>query len=100
MNVLWIDDIRKVPDIYKNDDVTVVTNYYDAINFIDVGWTYKWDIIDFDHDIGEDKTGYDIAKYIIESGLKIGAFRIHSANPVGRYNISQLLTHYGYEELP
>jgi hypothetical protein len=26
-------------------------------------------------------------------------FKIHSANPVGHFNISQLLTHYGYKEL-
>ena len=49
---------------------------------------------------GEEKTGYDIAKYIVASNIKIKeGFKIHSANPIGRYNISQLLTHYGYQEL-
>ena len=99
MNILWIDDVRKVPEKYENDEVTIATNYYDAINFIDVGWTFPWDIVDFDHDIGTEGSGYDIAKYIVESELKIGGFRIHSQNPVGVSNIRQLLTHYGYKEV-
>ena len=53
----------------------------------------------FDHDLGVDKTGYDVAKYIVEHQIEIKGFKIHSANPVGRFNIRQLMTHYGYKEL-
>ena len=59
----------------------------------------NYDIISLDHDLGEDKTGYDIAKYIVENQIKVGAVAIHSANPVGKFNINQLLTHYGYKVL-
>ena len=44
-------------------------------------------------------TGYDIAKYIIINQIKINVIAIHSANPVGRFNIEQLLSHYGYNIL-
>lgn len=53
----------------------------------------------FDSDLGETKSGYDIAKYLVENQIKIGAFRIHSMNVVGKKNISELLTHYGYIEI-
>lgn len=56
-------------------------------------------IIDLDHDLGCKKTGYDIAKWIVNSGYQNIRFHVHSANPVGRRNIVELLTHYGYEEV-
>ena len=55
-------------------------------------------VIDFDHDLGEGKTGYDIAKWLIEYNY-FGKFRIHSMNPVGANNIRQLLKHYGWTEV-
>ena len=54
-------------------------------------------ILDFDHDLGLGKTGYDIAKYIIENDIAIQGFKIHSMNVVGRKNIHDLLIHYGYK---
>lgn len=97
-NYLYIDDIRKVnKDLFNKFNIYIVKNYNEAINILN---NYDIDIIDLDHDLGEEKTGYDIAKYIVVSNIKIKeGFKIHSANPVGRYNISQLLTHYGYREL-
>ena len=56
-------------------------------------------VIDLDHDLGLGKTGYDIAKYIVENHIELYGFQIHSCNPVGQYNIRQLLTHYGYKEI-
>ena len=53
--------------------------------------------IEFDHDLGEKETGYDVAKFIVENKLPILGFGVHSMNPVGASNIIQLLTHYGYE---
>ena len=55
-------------------------------------------VVDFDHDLGEDKTGYDIAKWLVEYNY-FGKFRIHSMNPVGANNIRQLLKHYGWTEI-
>ena len=56
-------------------------------------------IIDFDHDLGLGKTGYDVAKYIVENDIAIEGFKVHSMNVVGVSNIRQLLIHYGYKEI-
>lgn len=45
---------------------------------------------------GESKSGYDVAKYIVEHKINIGSFRVHSQNPVGKFNIEQLMERYGY----
>jgi hypothetical protein len=56
--------------------------------------------IAFDHDLGEGKTGMDCVKLLIEMDIDHGilssrfAFTIHSANPVGRKNMSDLLMNY------
>ena len=93
---LFIDDLRMFNKI-NNYDLYIVRNYEVAISTLKIN---SFDIISFDHDLGEEKTGYDIAKYIVENDIKIKeGFKIHSANPVGRFNISQLLNHYGYKEL-
>ena len=96
MKVLYVDDIR-FPEYFHQigAEITVARTYDEAIQYIDD----NYDIISLDHDLGEDKTGYDIAKYIVENQIKVGAVDIHSANPVGRFNINQLLTHYGYKVL-
>jgi hypothetical protein len=57
------------------------------------------DEISFDHDLGENtKTGYDCAKWICEycwtNGLPIPNWNVHSANPVGRDNIIQLMENF------
>lgn len=101
MRILFIDDIRNPFDyIDRNSEGTflvIARNEYQAIEALK---DYTFDIIFFDHDLGEDRTGYDIAKWIVENNIEIKkGFKIVSANPVGRFNISQLLNHYGYQEL-
>ena len=98
---LYIDDIR-VP---KNDGFVVVRSFEEAVEFINKFGIPKY--ISFDHDLGCDKngklykTGYDFAKYLIESDLdniatfpKNFTFNVHSANPVGKENIENLLKNY------
>lgn len=95
MKVLYVDDIR-FPEYFHQigAEITVARTYDEAIQYIDD----SYDIISLDHDLGEDKTGYDIAKYIVENNIKIArGFKVHSANPVGKFNIEQLLTHYKYK---
>ena len=90
---LFIDDVR---EHFFNETiglVDVARTYNQAIEFLNIKY---YDVVSFDHDLGEEKTGYDIAKYIIENQIQIGSFYIHSANPVGRKNIEELLLHYGY----
>lgn len=97
---IYVDDLRNCPeDIQKDYPVVTCRSYAATIDMIEFSQEKKWKIfIDLDHDLGEDKTGYDICKYIVENKIKNVEFRIHSANPVGRINMSQLLTHYGYAE--
>lgn len=94
-NYLYIDDIR-MPNIINGYQLYVARNYNEAIQALTQQY---FDIVSFDSDLGETKSGYDIAKYLVENQIKIGAFRIHSMNVVGKKNISELLTHYGYIEI-
>ena len=98
MKVLFIDDIRNPFNYIKDvNEVCIIQakTYSAAIQALE---DFTFDIIFFDHDLGEEKTGYDIAKYIVENQIEIkDGFKIHSANVVGRKNIYELLTHYGYQ---
>lgn len=100
MKVLFIDDIRNPFDYIDNVDgvyVAIARTVHEALEELK---DLTFDIIYFDHDLGEDRTGYDIAKYIVEHNIPINkGFKIVSSNPVGRFNISQLLKHYGYTEI-
>lgn len=93
---LFIDDIR-MPHKANGYQLYVARSYDEAIYALS---QQEFDIISFDNDIGVGKTGYDIAKYIVENSIKIKeGFFVHSSNPVGKFNIIQLLTHYGYKEI-
>lgn len=92
--ILFVDDIRQPKDL--QGIIVVARGYEQAICFLDAD---SYDYISLDHDLGEEKTGYDIAKYIVEHNIPLAGFRVHSSNPVGRFNIVQLLTHYGYKEV-
>ena len=58
--------------------------------------------IHFDHDLGEGPNGVDAVKWLIEYTLDyciffeppVMEFYIHSQNPVGAYNIHQLLDNF------
>lgn len=95
---IYIDDMRQ-PFIHN---VIWVKSYDEAVaamrNAVEVMNIPITLTIDFDHDLGEEKTGYDFAKWLIEQNY-IGKFRIHSMNPVGASNIRQLLKHYGWTEI-
>lgn len=95
---LCIDDIR-TPATEK--EWTIVRSYDEAINFIQNNGVPNF--ISFDHDLGLNldgtiaKSGYDVAKWIIEAALDERItipFNVHSANPVGKKNIESLLQNY------
>lgn len=94
MQALWIDDTRK--PYLSLGFCDCAESYADAIFMLN---HKKYDLICFDHDLGEINTGYDVAKWMIEHNYPPCYFHIQSANPVGRANITQLLTHYGYTEV-
>lgn len=82
------------PDFaYGEGKVVWVKNYNEFIDWIsDNGLPDK---ISFDHDLGEVKSGFDCAKWLVEYCIdnqnNIPNFVVHSANPVGAVNIRQLL---------
>jgi hypothetical protein len=90
--LLWVDDVRPVPNNYIGDYYLIIARSYDAA--IKELNRFRYDVICLDHDLGEEKTGYDICKYIIENRISCNEFRIHTSNPVGRQNMTQLLSRY------
>ena len=99
MKYLWIDDERPVAKYFNNGNAQRAKSYNDAIDiFLDINDGTDNICISFDHDLGTDKSGYDFAKWLIEHEYK-GYFHIHSMNPIGSFNIRQLLEHYGWGEV-
>lgn len=99
---IWIDDERNIDftRVPKGVEVVHVKSYKEAIKELQffINSNSKL-IVDFDHDLGCKKTGYDIAKWIISSGYSNIQFKIHSMNPVGVKNIREILNHYCYDEI-
>lgn len=95
---LYLDDERK--PAYKRENLVICKDYHSAIASVKALVTDDVTefIVDLDHDLGTKKTGYDFCKWLIEKGY-IGFFHIHSANPVGAFNMRQLLTRYGWVEI-
>ena len=97
---IWLDDLRPV-NFSKTvimTDVKIARNYKEFTQIIDESIKENKIInyISFDHDLGEKKTGYDCAKYLIETFIENNIkyfpdFAIHSMNPVGRTNIQMYL---------
>lgn len=92
---LFIDDLRQPPD----DSWTVTRSYRETIDYILVHGLPS--TVSFDHDLGLEETGYDIAKWIVEKVLDKEvdmpddfAYNVHSANPVGKKNIESLLDNF------
>jgi hypothetical protein len=113
---LYLDDIR----IPQTEGWEIVRDYDAFVKWIDENGLP--DEISFDHDLSrehtlyffnngghddppdpqknsfEEKTGYDCAKWLCEycweNGLPIPEYNVHSANPVGRDNILQLLKNF------
>ena len=84
---LWLDDER---DIHSSYNFKVET-YEDAIDILS---TYEVRSISLDHDLGTDKSGYDLACWIERNtakGLPRLKWNVHSANPVGSKRITAAL---------
>lgn len=94
---VYVDDIRDPP--FSDPDVLICRTYAEAIKIIvrlsNANQTF---VLDLDHDLGEEKTGYDISKFIVENKIMACKhIKLHTQNPVGRANMRQLLSHYGYD---
>ena len=95
---LFLDDIRTPPN-----DFILARSFVQAQSLVrQFGCPY---FISFDHDLGEEKTGYDFAKWLVEMDMdyhilpKDFDYTIHSQNPVGTINIFEYLERYIYENI-
>ena len=95
---LYIDDER-IPK--TNKPWIIKRNYDNTIKHLCKNGCPNY--ISFDHDLGDasQKTGYDIAKFIIDMDMDYPGFipndfefNVHSANPVGKQNIIKLFENY------
>ena len=102
---IWLDDERPINPIWikRADDDIYFIKFKNALGLIEWYQTksneYDKIFISFDHDLGSEFTGYDVAKFIVDNKCNLTGFAVHSMNPVGAMNIFQLLTHYGYHKM-
>ena len=101
---MYLDDVRAPAHFgsgLKNTPGWLMARSYDeAIDMVERFGAPVY--ISFDHDLGDAnvKTGYDFAKWLIEQDLDNNIlpadfdFNVHSANPVGAANITNLLEPY------
>ena len=80
---LYLDDMRRPPVGWL-----LVKTAHAAI---DVLKTVDVEELSLDHDLGEEHTGYDVAKWIVENNVWPARIILHTMNPVGRQNMWQLL---------
>lgn len=96
---VFVDDERKFNSDALQDNMILITcrTYSGAIEVLNWARDNGWEVwLDLDHDLGEEKTGYDICKFIVENHISILGYNLHTMNPVGKQNMNQLLSHYGY----
>jgi hypothetical protein len=102
---IWLDDERPVPE---NIERHATAGEMEIVIFRNPSLCYAWlcenalgnrVFISFDHDLGTANTGYDLAKRIVEDGIPLAGYMVHSMNPVGAANIDQILSHYGYHRV-
>jgi len=88
---LYLDDLRPTPEGFDR-----VYNYEEFVDYLERKGLP--DFISFDHDLGEDLSGYDCAKYLVEYCLEhqlpLPDYQVHSKNPVGKENIERLLENF------
>ena len=114
---IYLDDVRE-DDTWFRQHLNVehwipcvVRSYEEVIRILDHMRNYMAEnetlILDLDHDLGETEdgynelaqTGYDVCRWIVENNFTFFYFHIHSQNATGAFNMRQLLTHYGYQEI-
>lgn len=95
---IWLDDFR-TPTVPDDETVFWLKNYNDFVSCVmGLGTKISNCIVHFDHDLGEEKSGYDCAKWLIDWCLGHGYiapdYDIQSSNPVGRQNIESVFKSY------
>jgi hypothetical protein len=85
---VYLDDERLTPQGWER-----AYTYDECLDFLK---TFKVSHLSLDHDLGTEKTGYDVIKWIEEQvfnniNYNPPIITIHSANPAGRNNIELAL---------
>lgn len=88
---LFLDDMRSCPNGY-----VLAKNFDECILMLT---EFEVQILSLDHDLGEERTGYDVAKWIVENNRWPNEIRFHTSNPVGRRNMQQLLQRYAPQDV-
>ncbi len=95
---MFLDDERF--PVRRSDAQVICRSYDEAVAYVN-GMGRAPNFIDFDHDLGEGKNGYDFARYLIERDLdnpgfipKEFGFYVHSQNICGKKNIETILDNY------
>lgn len=92
---MFIDDER-----FPAERMDIFRSYGAAVSWMESHGCPSY--ISFDHDLADEKTGYDIAKWIVDTDIELDgkfmpddfSFYVHSQNPVGRDNINALIKGY------
>jgi len=63
-----------------------------------IGCSGEIDVLWLDHDLGEEKTGYDLISWAMRVQIKPEKVRLITQNPVGRENMAKCLKASGYVE--
>lgn len=101
-HLIWLDDIRDpilfIKGNISNYDIHWVKNYNEFVSKYDSLKIIPDLEISLDHDLGEELTGYDCVKYVVNDCMERNAplplINVHSSNPVGRTNIIMYINNY------
>ena len=85
---LWVDDSKPCPH-----GCAVARTYDDALRLLR---RYSYEVLYLDHDLGEQRTGYDLLMQLIEDGRVPPRVECISWNPVGRKRIAAALAEIGH----
>lgn len=98
---LFLDDER-FPTLDPNKNWIIARTFDQAVDLVRVNGMPNF--VSFDHDLGEDLSGYDFAQYICGLDQISNDFRnkfphkfdyyVHSQNPVGKKNIECFMDNY------
>lgn len=94
---LFLDDERNPGKDFPPGLSYVVRSYDEAIDYVNNYGLPAF--ISFDHDLGEEETGYDFAKWLVDYCIILDIkptfnFYVHSQNPIGKTNIEELLNNF------
>jgi hypothetical protein len=90
---LFLDDTRDPEDVYPGtadewDHVTGPEGFKEYVLYA----PQKRLVISFDHDLGAEETGMDLAKWMARQGIKPAECKVHSANVSGAENMRRFLS--------